>query len=143
MNMTIAVRYQSRGGNTKAVANAIAKAAGVMAEPILVPIEEPVDLLFVGGGVYAWDIDRSLKKFLKSLTPETVKSVAAFTTAGRMDKTNKITALVKANGINVRDETLPVKVYLRNHASLGGKGYLNLSDKQIQDIEDFVRRILT
>ena len=139
--MTIAVRYQSRGGNTRAVANAIAKAVGVRAEPIVVPIDEPVDLLFVGGGVYAWDIDKTLKKYLEELNPETVKSVAAFTTAGGMNKTGKITGIVKARGIAVREETLPIKVLLRNHASLGGKGDITLSDKEIQSIEDFVKHI--
>jgi flavodoxin len=50
--MKIAVIYHSRGGNTKIVAEAIAKAAGVSAEPIHVPLDAPVDLLLIGGGVY-------------------------------------------------------------------------------------------
>ena len=59
--MKVAVRYQSRGGNTKEIAEAIAKAADVKAEPIDISIDEPVDVLFVGGGVYAHTIDPSLK----------------------------------------------------------------------------------
>jgi flavodoxin len=43
--MKVAVRYQTRGGNTRAVAEAIAKAAGVKAEPIYVSLREPIDLL--------------------------------------------------------------------------------------------------
>ena len=141
-NKRIAVRYQSRGGNTKAVAEAIAKAVGVEAEPIDVPIAEPVDLLFVGGGVYAWDIDKSLKAYLQNCNPETIKSVAAFSTAGGMSGTGKIAAIVGARGINVCEETLPIKVLLRNHASLGGKGHITLSEKHLRSIEDFVKRVV-
>ena len=141
-NKQIAVRYQSRGGNTKAVAEVIAKAVGVVAEPIEAPITEPVDLLFVGGGVYAWDIDKSLKAYLQSLTPETVQSVAAFSTAGGMSGTGKIAAIVREKGINVCEETLPVKVLLRNHASLGGKGHITLSEKHLKSIEDFVKKVV-
>jgi len=140
--MTIAVRYQSRGGNTKAVAEAIAKAAGVTAEPIDVPIPEPVDLLFIGGGVYAWDIDKDLKAYLEGLSPEIVTSAAAFTTAGGMNKTETIAAILKERGIRVREETLPLKFALRNHATFGGKGNFTLSDKEIQAIELFVRKMI-
>ena len=141
--MKIAVRYQSRGGNTKAVAEAIAKVAGVQAESINNPITEPVDLLFVGGGVYAWDIDKALKVYLEGLSPEFIKSVAAFTTAGGMNKTGTIASIVKARGIRVREESLPVKVMLRNHAALGGKGDFALSGKEIQAIETFVRQVVS
>jgi flavodoxin len=140
--MKLAVRYQSHGGNTKAVAEAIANAAGVTAESIETPIIEPVDILFVGGGVYKWDIDISLKNFLENLNPEFIKSVAAFTTAGGMDKTKIIISMVKDKGINVENETLPFKVGVKNHAWLGGKGFINLNEKQIYLINDFVNRII-
>ena len=140
--MTIAVRYQSRGGNTKAVAEVIAKAAGVTAEPIDVPLPAQVDLLFIGGGVYAWDIDKALKAYFEGLSPETVKSAAAFTTAGGMNKTGTIAAIVKARGIRVREEALPLKFALRNHATFGGKGNFTLSEKEMQEIEGFVKQII-
>ena len=124
------------------MAEAIAKAAGVTAEPIDVPIPAPVDLLFIGGGVYAWDIDKALKAYLENLSPETIKSVAAFTTAGGMNKTGTIASIVKARGIRVREETLPVKVMLRNHAALGGKGNFTLTDKELHAIENFVKQIM-
>ena len=137
--MKIAVRYQSRGGNTKAVAEAIAKAAGVKAEPIDVPLEEPTDLLFVGGGVYMWDIDRPLKDYLQTLNPNLVKSAAAFSTAGGMDGARKIVAIAKEKGIPVREKTLPLKMGAHNHAWLGGKGYITLTDNQLHLIDGFVR----
>lgn len=56
--MTIAVRYQSRGGNTKVVAEAIAKAAGVIAESIDTPVSEPIDLLIVGGTAFVDEMNQ-------------------------------------------------------------------------------------
>jgi flavodoxin len=139
--MKIEIRYQSHGGNTKEVAETIAKAIGITADSIEKPIIETVDLLIIGGGVYKWDIDPSLKEFLENLTPELVKSVAAFTTAGVMDKTNVILSIAKEKGINVQTETLPIKFGAKNHAWLGGKGYIKLTEKQIHSINDFVNKI--
>jgi flavodoxin len=138
----IAIRYQSRGGNTKEVAQTIAQAAGAMAESIEKPLAEPVDLLFIGGGVYKFDIDPSLKTFLKNLEPKLVASAAVFTTAGGMDKTQTIRSILKSRGIPVKEETLAVKMGLRNLAWLGGKGSVKLSEKQIRSINDFVHNAL-
>ena len=138
--MKIAVRYQSRGGNTRAVAEVIAKATGVKAEPIGVPLSKLVDLLFVGVGVYMWDIDTSLKSYLESIRPDSVKTIAAFSTGSGMSGTGKIGVILKSRGFIVLDETLPMKMLLRNHASLGGKGKIALSDKEIMTIKDFVKK---
>ena len=140
--MNIQVRYQSHGGNTKEVAETIAKVIGITAETIEKPILEPVDILIIGGGVYKWDIDSSLKIFLEKLDSKLVKSVAAFTTAGGMDKTETILSIVKSKGINIEKETLSVKVGVRNHAWLGGKGYLKLTEKQIHSINNFVNKLI-
>jgi flavodoxin len=140
--MKIAVRYQSRGGNTKAVAEIIAKEAGVTAESIEKPIDDPVDILFIGGGIYYGDIDLSLKTFLENLNPELVKSIAAFTTATAMDRKKVITSMAKNKGINVSQETLGFKIGFRNHGLFGGKGYIKLSENQIRLINEFVNKII-
>jgi len=93
--MKLAIRYQSHGGNTKEVAEEIAKTLNITAESIEKPIIEYVDLLIIGGGVYKWDIDPSLNNYLNNLDTKYIKSVAAFTTAGAMDKTKKILKLLK------------------------------------------------
>ena len=139
--MKIAVRYQSRGGNTKAVAEAIAKEAGVTAETITVPVSDTVDVLFIGGGLYKWGIDSTLKNYLENLDPAIVKSVAAFSTGGGMDGTKKIIDAVKTKGIAAQTQTLPVKFGLRNHALLGGKGFITLKSDQINLVKDFVKKI--
>ncbi|MBE6109696.1 MAG: flavodoxin [Erysipelotrichaceae bacterium] len=82
--MNIAVRYYSRSGNTKAAAEAIAKAAGVKAlsvDEAGAAISEPVDVLFIGGSLYAYGLDSRLKNYLKTLTKENVKKAVVFSTS--------------------------------------------------------------
>ena len=140
--MKIAVRYQSLGGNTKSVAEVIANKAGVKAEPITVPLNEPVDFLFIGGGVYAHGIDDSLKNYLKNLDAATFKVVAAFSTAGVMDGAKRITSIVKEKGIPVHAETLPMKLGVRNHGTFVHKGFIDLTDKELAAVNNFVKKVI-
>ena len=141
--MKVAVRYQSRGGNTKEVAEAIAKAAGVKAEPIDVSLDEAVDVLFVGGGIYAHTIDPSLKNYLEGLHQDVVKSIAAFTTGAAMSGTDKIANIARERGIHVCEKNLPIKKGLHNYRVFGGKGDAALSDKHYRLVNDFVKEILS
>ncbi len=140
--MKIAVRYQSIGGNTKSVAEAIAGKAGVKAEPITVPLNEPVDFLFIGGGVYQYGLDDSLKNYLKNLDAATVKAVAAFSTAGVMDGAKRIASIVKEKGIPVHAKTLPMKLGVRNHGTFVHKGFIDLTDKELAAVNDFVEKVI-
>ncbi len=79
--MNIAVRYYSRGGNTKKVADAIAEAVGVKAKDCSVTIDEPVDLLFIGGSVYGFGLDDRIKAFIAGLNQEQTKNAALFGTS--------------------------------------------------------------
>ena len=82
--MNTAVRYYSRSGNTKAVAEAIAKAAGVSAVSVDstdAVIKAPIDVLFIGGALYAYGIDSHLKDYLKTLTKSDVKKAVVFSTS--------------------------------------------------------------
>jgi len=79
--MKAEVRYLSKSGNTKAVAEAIAAAAGCKAETIEMPVNEQTDILFIGGALYWGGIDKALKAYIASLTPSNVKQVAVFSTA--------------------------------------------------------------
>lgn len=82
--MKAAVRYYSRTGNTKELAGAIAKGAGVQAVSVDsadAPIRETVDVLFIGGALYAYGIDGHLKDYLRSLKAENVKKAVIFSTS--------------------------------------------------------------
>jgi flavodoxin len=78
--MNIEVRYLSKSGNTKKLADAIAGELGVTAKPITQAIPRNTDILFLGGAVYWGGIDGELKKFIANLGGK-VKKVAVFSTA--------------------------------------------------------------
>ena len=88
--MKTAVRYYSRTGNTKVIAEAIAPVAGCQAESIEVPLEGVTDILFLGGALDWGKIPRTLKEYIKSLSPHQVKYVAVFTTAGILESASEI-----------------------------------------------------
>lgn len=79
--MKIAVRYFSKTGNTKKVADSIAKAAGVTAQPITTPIKSDVDILFLGTYVMAGGVTKDVKKFIQDINVS-VGEVVAFSTNG-------------------------------------------------------------
>ena len=76
--MQIAVRYFSRGGNIRKLAEAMAAALGVEALDITHPLPEPVDLLFIGGAAYAFGIDTKLEQYIELLTPTYVDAACVF-----------------------------------------------------------------
>ena len=78
--MKIEVRYCSKTGNTKKVANAIADAIRVEAKSINESVLE-ADILFLGGAIYADQIPSKLKKFIEGLHSKKIKRVAIFCTS--------------------------------------------------------------
>ena len=111
--MNIAVRYYSRSGNTKAVAEAIAKAVGVDAVSVEKPeaqINEPIDVLFVGGALYAYGLDSHLKEYLKTLKKDNVKRAVVFSTSWfSKHSVELIKKGLSDNGITVETEYFYVK----------------------------------
>lgn len=87
--MRVAVRYYTRTGNTKRLAESIAKAVGVNALPISAPIAEPVDILFLGNSYYAFNIDQEVKKFILSLDKDKVGKIVNFGSAAMLNSTFK------------------------------------------------------
>ncbi len=87
--MKIAVRYYTKTGNTKRLAEAIAEAAGVQAQPISIPVTEPVDILFLGNSYYAFNIDPEVRNFIRSLDKNKVGKIINFGSAAMMNSTWK------------------------------------------------------
>ena len=79
---------------------------------------------------------------LENLDAATVKAVAAFSTAGAMDGAKKIVSIIKEKGIPVHAETLPMKLGVRNHGVFVHKGFINLTDKQLSAVNDFVKKVI-
>lgn len=87
--MKIAVRYYTKTGNTKRLAEAIAEAAGVEAEPISTPVTEPVDVLFLGNSYYAFSIAPEVRDFVRGLDRDKVGRIVNFGSAAMLNSTYK------------------------------------------------------
>ena len=87
--MKSAVRYYRKGGNTKRLAEAVAKAVGVEALPISTPVTEPVDVLFLGNSYYAFTIDPEVRTFIKGLDKNKVGKIVNFGSAAMLNSTYK------------------------------------------------------
>ena len=87
--MTVAVRYYTKTGNTKKLAEAVAKEVGAEALPISVPVTEPVDILFLGNSYYAFTIDPEVRSFVRSLDKEKVGRIVNFGSAAMLNSTYK------------------------------------------------------
>ena len=87
--MKIAIRYYTKTGNTKRLAEAIAKELGAEALPISAPIADPVDILFLGNSYYAFSIDPEVRAFVKGLDRNKVGKIVNFGSAAMLNSTYK------------------------------------------------------
>ena len=62
--MRIDVRYFSKNGNTKKLAEAIANAVGAEAKSVDQPLEKYADIVFLGSSVYGGKPDPAVVKFI-------------------------------------------------------------------------------
>ena len=128
----VAVRYYSKSGNTKLLAEAIAKGAGVI--PISVDedsakITENIDVLFIGGALYAYGLDKELKNYLAGIDGKKVKKAVVFSTSWLSKHSiDLIKKALKEKGIQVEDEAC----YVRNKPN----------DKQLADAEAFAKKFI-
>ncbi len=138
--MRTKVLFQSKKGNTRKIAEAIADELGTASEaipPAYMP--ENMDLLFIGGGVYGGKLDKKMASFLDFLDTKRVRNVALFGTSGAGDYTGikAMKAIIEKNGINVIDESFACK----------GKmfGFFNRkcpTDDDIQSSRDFAKKVI-
>lgn len=135
--MKIEVRYYTKSGNTKKLAEVIAKAAGVNAETIDKPVEENIDILFLGSSVYAAGVDESVKRFIANLNDKKVKKVVNFSTAALLPSTYKqVKGMVEKQGIHMESQEYHCR---------GSFGLLHKNkpdQKDLQEAEAFTQRII-
>ncbi|MEA5083937.1 MAG: flavodoxin family protein [Lachnospiraceae bacterium] len=135
--MNIEVRYYTKTGNTKKLADAIAQEVGVEAKPISVPISTETDILFLGSSVYAAEIDPQVKKFIASLDGK-VKKVVSFSTAAMYQCAyRQVKKHVSEKGIKVADE----EFHCRGQFKFMHKG--KPDSKDIADVKEFARRLVS
>ncbi len=113
--MKAAVRYYTKTGNTKRLADAVAAAVGAEALPISVPVSEPVDVLFLGNSYYAFTIDPEVRDFIRSLNPELVGRIVNFGSAALLNSTyKKVKAEADKAGIRMDEREFHCKGEFKN-----------------------------
>ena len=124
-SLRIAVRYYTKTGNTKRLAEAVAEAVGVEALPISTPLTEPVDILFLGNSYYAFSIDPEVRTFVRSLDREMVGKIVNFGSAAMLNSTFK---KVKAEADRVGIPMDPREFHCKGEFKGAHKGRPNEAD---------------
>ena len=81
--MKCAVRYCCRSGNTRLLAEAIAEELGVPAVSVDAPeakLSGHIDVLFIGGALYAYGLDKKLVSYIRTLDGDMVGRAVLFST---------------------------------------------------------------
>lgn len=111
--MTIKVIYHSSTGNTEKLARVIADTLNVQAEPLgeePVAFSAPVDMLFIGDGMYFGKPSKRIRSFIQQLDPKMVKRAAVFATYGGQAKIGSdIKELLQSKGIAFAAEPFTCK----------------------------------
>ena len=123
--MTYAVRYYTKSGNTKRLAEAVAAELGVEALPISVPVDEKVAILFLGNSYYAFTIDPEVRAFISRLDKNKVGKIANFGSAAMLNSTFK---KVKAEAAKVGIEMLDKEFHCKGEFKGINKGRPNADD---------------
>ncbi len=134
--MKTAVRYYSRGGNTKKLADAVAQAVGTEALDLSAPLEEYVDVLFLGSSIYAGKPDQAVKEYITS-NAEKIGSIANFSSAAAKKSTYAgVKEAADAKGIKmIEDQFFCNGSFLFMH-----KGRPNEED--LKAVKEFASKIL-
>lgn len=133
--MKYAVRYYTKTGNTKRLAEAIAKELGVEALPVSETVNEKVDILFLGNSYYAFDIDPEVKAFVSALDKEKVGKIVNFGSACLLNSTyKKVKAVADKAGIAMDEK----EFHCRGEFKGIHKGRPNEED--LKEAAEFVRQ---
>ncbi len=134
--MTVAVRYYTRSGNTKKLADAVAKTASVESKDITNPLTEKADILFLGCSYYAFDVDEAVKKFIIE-NKDNIGKIVCFGTSAMMKSMKKpVRKVADTVGVAVTDE----EFHCRGEFAKFHKGRPN--EKDLANAAEFAKRYL-
>ena len=134
--MKIAIRYYTKTGNTKKLAEAISSAINVEAKTVDEPLTEDVDILFLGSAVYAAGIDSKVKDFIKNINVN-VGEVVNFSSAALIESTYKqVKNEVEKKGIKMSDK----EFHCRGAFKFLHRGRPN--DDDLKDVQEFAKGII-
>ncbi len=134
--MKIEVRYYSKTGNSKKLANAIAEELKIEALDVNNNLSEDADILFICNSIYWAGIDGSVKKFVKENADKIKLLVNVSTAAIKKSSYAQMKKLAKDNNINLSDREF--------HApgSFMGLHKGRPNDEDINKLKEFVKEIV-
>ena len=130
--MKVQVRYYSRSGNTKLLAEAIAKGVGTKAISIDdkdSTIKDKTDILFIGGALYAYGLDNKLKKYIANLDSKKINQVVVFSTSWiSKHSIDLLKKYCREKGISVKEEY----IYYKNKPK----------ESELKEAEELAKKLL-
>ncbi|MDO5826172.1 MAG: flavodoxin [Methanosphaera sp. rholeuAM130] len=134
--MKYAIRYYSKTGNTKSLAQAISEVLNVKAHDITVEPDEDVDILFLGTSIYGSSIDPSVIKFFDELKVN-VKKIISFGTSGTMQsQSQQIANLCLVHDIELDENEFHCP------GEFVGMNKNRPNSQDIEDVKEFVRNVI-
>ena len=134
--MKIAIRYYTKTGNTKKLAEAISQVVDAEAKTVDEPLTEDVDILFLGSAVYAAGIDSKIKEFIKGIDVN-VGEVVNFSSAALIESTYKqVKKEVEARGLKMSER----EFHCRGAFKLVHRGRPNEED--LKNVQEFAKGII-
>jgi len=132
----IAVRYYTKTGNTKKLAEAVAEAAGVPARSVVTPLLEDVDVLFLCCSVYAAGVAEAVKRFMADNKVH-IGTIVNISTASLLPSTyGRVVKEAKALGIPVAPEEFHCR------GSFGNLHKGHPDEKDLAEAKAFVKNYL-
>ncbi len=133
--MKYAVRYYTKTGNTEKLAMAAASVLGVEAANTSAPLEEKVDVLFLGSSVYAAGVDQAIVDFIKA-NKEKIGTIVNISTAALIPSTFKqVEKIAKENGVKMCEK----EFHCRGSFAMLHKNHPNADD--ISALKEFVKEV--
>lgn len=134
--MKIAIRYYTKTGNTKKLAEAIGSAINVEAKTVDEPLTEDVDILFLGSAVYAAGIDSKIKDFIANINVN-VGEVVNFSSAALIESTySQVKKQVEVKGLKMSED----EFHCRGAFKFVHRGHPN--DEDLKNAQEFAKRIV-
>ena len=134
--MKVEIRYYSKAGHTKTIANAIAEVADVEAKPISNRMVYDCDVLFLCNSVYAAGVASPVKDFLKA-NDKKIGVIYNVSTAAIKQSTYKgVAKLCKTYNLNLSDKEFHCK------GSFGKKGKGHPDETDIANAKKFAEEVL-
>ncbi len=105
----IAVRYCTRTGHSKQLAESVAAALGLEAKDVAEGLEEPVDQLYLCNGMYAARLDGQLLEFLEKYGKDAGEIVNVCSTASGRSTRKALQKACEAGGLDLSEREFVCK----------------------------------